>query len=216
MGNPKRASNREQAQSDKSNIDDKKLVNELEELRALALGSYVPIEQQYDMLSEAEQTRTLQRMLTENEADIKTFSAFLKLPTVVLLMLNLAFAYNYALSGFGSTSAQRKPMLPFIGYELHTDHPILATEISVLIVQFALYLLSSRRWDMLVQYGIIASFVSCFGHVLLSHNNGLVELLWWMLPVLNLVVVCYAQFNMRRSRHAIESLAERVPHVKND
>ncbi|KAJ1662406.1 hypothetical protein IW140_005906 [Coemansia sp. RSA 1813] len=207
----KKTSNFRESASDKADTLDK----ELEELRALAPDSGATIKEQFDILSDAEQNRLLQKMVAENEADIQAFSAFLKLPTVTLLMLNLIFAYNYALSGLGSSRTTSNPMLPFIGYELRSKHPILATEISVVILQFALYLLSSRRWDMLVQYGIFGSFIACFGHVLTCRSNGVIELIWWLLPVLNLVVVCYAQFNMRRSKQAIENLSEHSSHKKD-
>ncbi|KAJ2124444.1 hypothetical protein IW147_001810 [Coemansia sp. RSA 720] len=193
----------------KRSAERQQFLNELEALQRLDTTNE-SLESQYDGMTEIEQKRMVEKLTIENEADIRTFSMFLKLPTVCLLMLNLVFAYNYAVSGFGG------PKLPFTSIRLYADHPMVATEISVVILQFTIYLLSSGRWDWITKGGVTLLLVAGVGCPLASNWNGVVEVVWWMLPALNLAIVSFAQLNMRRSRGDIEKLAARVNHDKNE
>ncbi|KAJ2718105.1 hypothetical protein GGI07_005885 [Coemansia sp. Benny D115] len=184
----------------------------LEELLALDPQSNTPLEQQYDILTEEEQMRVLQRLVLQNETDIQAFSTFLKMPTAIVLFMNLAFAYSYVTSGMGAFDEAR---VPVIGIGIHTEHPVLATELSVVILQFTLYLLSSARWDKWTKGGLGGTLVLGIGHAVTCRKSGIFELLWWMLPVLNLLATCFAQLNMRRSRKDIEELAKKTYHVKS-
>ncbi|KAJ1999695.1 hypothetical protein GGI04_003066 [Coemansia thaxteri] len=199
--------------------NEQKLSTQRAELEALLLldpTNNTSLEQQHDMLTNVEQRRALEKLVIQNEADIQAFSTFLKLPTVFLLMLNLVFAYNYAMSGLGSSSLAAVAKLPFTSYDIYAEHPILATELSVVTLQFTLYLLSSRRWDWLARTGLCVAFILGTLHAFTSRTNGVAELLWWILPVLNLGVASYAQLNMRRSQLRIEELAQKTYKSKND
>ncbi|KAJ1959121.1 hypothetical protein GGI12_004504 [Dipsacomyces acuminosporus] len=190
-------------------------IDGLDALRLLDPDNNVPLEKQYEVLTEEEQKRVLQKLVIQNESDIQAFSTFLKLPTVVILMLNLVFAYNYAMGSFRSIYGQHASTLPFVSYEILTDSPIIATEISVVILQFSFYLLSYGRWDRSTQWGMGVLVGLGLLHAVTCRKNGVLEFLWWVLPVLNLLVVSYAQLNMRRSRRDIEELAKRTYHVKS-
>ncbi|KAI8322288.1 hypothetical protein GQ54DRAFT_317174 [Martensiomyces pterosporus] len=190
-------------------------IDSLKSLHGLDPSSNVPLEQQAEILTEEEQMRVLQKLVVENEADIQTFSTFLKLPTVTILMLNLVFAYNYAMGSFNSAYAMKTPKLPFVKYEVLTDNPLVATELSVVILQFGLYLLSSRRWDRFTQWGLAILLAAGTFHAAACRKNGVLEFVWWILPVLNLAVTSYAQLNMRRSKRDIEELAKKTYHVKS-
>ncbi|KAJ1947513.1 hypothetical protein EC988_005410 [Linderina pennispora] len=167
-----------------------------------------------EVLTEEEQLRILQKLIYQTDADIETFSTFLKLPVVVTLMLNLIFVYRYVMGGLAGYG-QGLPTLPFVSYEIRSRNPIMATELGVVILQFVFYMLSSRRWGWIMKsiYWVLA--VSGIGHAMLCEKTGFIEFLWWMLPVLNLLVVGYAQFNMRRSLLDIEELAKKTYHVKS-
>ncbi|KAJ2700654.1 hypothetical protein FB645_004917 [Coemansia sp. IMI 203386] len=170
---------------------------------------------QYDVLTEEEQQRVLQRLVVQNESDIRMFSTFLKMPTVVILMLNLLFVYNYVTSGFGSVDNFAGPKMPISGVRIYTEHPIVATELSVVMLQFALYLLSYERWDRLTKSLLAALLVLGTAHALVCRKSGVFEFGWWMLPVVDLIAVSYAQLNMRRSREEIKNLARSTYHVKS-
>ncbi|KAJ2635254.1 hypothetical protein GGF40_003726 [Coemansia sp. RSA 1286] len=170
---------------------------------------------QYDVLTEEEQQRVLQRLVVQNESDIRMFSTFLKMPTVVILMLNLLFVYNYVTSGFGSGDNFAGPKMPISGVRIYTEHPIVATELSVVMLQFALYLLSYERWDRLTKSLLAALLVLGTAHALVCRKSGVFEFGWWMLPVVDLIAVSYAQLNMRRSREEIKDLARSTYHVKS-
>ncbi|KAJ2599289.1 hypothetical protein GGF39_002299 [Coemansia sp. RSA 1721] len=181
---------------------------------------------QYDVLTEEEQQRVLQRLVVQNESDIRMlvvqnesdirmFSTFLKMPTVVILMLNLLFVYNYVTSGFGSGDNFAGPKMPISGVRIYTEHPIVATELSVVMLQFALYLLSYERWDRLTKSLLVALLVLGTAHALVCRKSGVFEFGWWMLPVVDLIAVSYAQLNMRRSREEIKNLARSTYHVKS-
>ncbi|KAJ2233225.1 hypothetical protein H4R99_002213 [Coemansia sp. RSA 1722] len=170
---------------------------------------------QYDVLTEEEQQRVLQRLVVQNESDIRMFSTFLKMPTVVILMLNLLFVYNYVTSGFGSVDNFAGPKMPISGVRIYTEHPIVATELSVVMLQFALYLLSYERWDRLTKSLLAALLVLGTAHALVCRKSGVFEFGWWMLPVVDLIAVSYAQLNMRRSREEIKDLARSTYHVKS-
>ncbi|KAJ1883862.1 hypothetical protein GGI03_004791 [Coemansia sp. RSA 2337] len=190
--------------------------DEIEELLSLDPSNNLSLEQQYDVLTNVEQKRALQKLVLQSEADIQAFSLFLKLPTMALLMLNLVFAYNYAMSGLGSSSHFAEATLPFISYAIHAEHPIVATELSVVTLQFTIYLLSSRRWDWVTQTGLSVLLFFSVTHALTCRKNGIAELLWWSLPAMNLAVASYAQLNMRRSQRNIESLAQRTYKSKDE
>ncbi|KAJ2700148.1 hypothetical protein H4R19_005492, partial [Coemansia spiralis] len=66
-------------------------------------------------------------------------------------MLNLVFAYNCVTGG---------ARLPLVNYTLRAEHPLAATELAVITLQFALYLLSSGRWDRAMK-GILAVLCAC-------------------------------------------------------
>ncbi|KAJ2896123.1 hypothetical protein IWW38_002114 [Coemansia aciculifera] len=189
---------------------------EIEALLSLDPTNDLPLEQQYDMLTNVEQKRALEKLVIQSEADIRAFSQFLKLPTVVLMMLNLVFAYSYAMRGVGSSGRFADTTLPFTSYSVHAEHPIVATELSVITLQFTIYLLSSRRWDWFAQAGLGTLLFTGFFHAFTCRRNGMVELLWWILPAMNLAVASYAQLNMRRSQRRIESLAQRTFKPKDD
>ncbi|KAJ2079049.1 hypothetical protein H4R24_004062, partial [Coemansia sp. RSA 988] len=174
-----------------------------------------PLESQYDSLTEPEQQRLVEKLTLQNEADIQTFSTFLKLPTVLLLIFNLVFAYNYAVGGFGLRHGLDNAALPFTKYKTHASRPLMATELAVVILQFTLYLLASGRWDRLRGCASLILAVTGAGHAFACDKNGIAEFLWWILPALNLTIVCFAQLNMRRSREEIRVLAARSDHVKN-
>ncbi|KAJ2779024.1 hypothetical protein H4R18_004259 [Coemansia javaensis] len=164
-------------------------------------------EAQFDGLTEPERQRLLEKLALQTEADIRAFSMFLKLPTVVLLMANLVFAY-------GCVSRRHGATLPFTSYRVRAGHPIVATELSVVTLQLTLHLLSSGRWDRAAQRAVAVLAASGAGHALACNKGGAAELCWWLLPVANLAVVSYAQLNMRRSRRDVEALAARVRHGK--
>ncbi|KAJ2131068.1 hypothetical protein GGH17_003591, partial [Coemansia sp. RSA 788] len=72
----------------KRSAERQQFLNELEALQRLDTTNE-SLESQYDDMTEIEQKRMVEKLIIENEADIRTFSMFLKLPTVCLLMLNL-------------------------------------------------------------------------------------------------------------------------------
>ncbi|KAJ1647581.1 hypothetical protein LPJ64_001039 [Coemansia asiatica] len=170
---------------------------------------------QYDVLTEEEQQRVLQRLVIQNETDIRMFSTFLKMPTVLILMLNLLFVYNYVTSGFGTADNFAGAKMPISGVRIYAEHPIVATELSVVMLQFALYLLSYERWDRWTKIALGALLVLGTLHALVCRKSGFFEFGWWMLPVIDLVAVSYAQLNMRRSRQAIKDVARSTYHVKS-
>ncbi|KAJ2056851.1 hypothetical protein GGI17_005985 [Coemansia sp. S146] len=190
--------------------------DEIEELLSLDPSNNLSLEQQYDVLTNVEQKRALEKLVLQSEADIQAFSLFLKLPTMALLMLNLVFAYNYAMRGLGSSSHFANATLPFMSYAIHAEHPIVATELSVVTLQFTIYLLSSRRWDWVTQTGLSVLLFFSGIHALTCRKNGVAELLWWSLPGMNLAVTSYAQLNMRRSQRSIEKLAQRTYKPKDE
>ncbi|KAJ2743701.1 hypothetical protein GGI20_003559 [Coemansia sp. BCRC 34301] len=189
---------------------------EIESLLSLDPSNNLSLEQQYDMLTNVEQKRALEKLVIQSEADIQAFSLFLKLPTMVLLVLNLVFAYNYAMRGLGSSSHFAAATLPFTSYSIHAEHPIVASELSVVTLQFTIYLLSSRRWDWPAQTGLGVLLLVGGVHALACRKNGVAELMWWLLPAINLAVASYAQLNMRRSQKNIERLAQRAHKPKDD
>ncbi|KAJ2443008.1 hypothetical protein GGF42_006776 [Coemansia sp. RSA 2424] len=189
---------------------------EIEALLSLDPSNNLSLEQQYDMLTNVEQKRALEKLVIQSEADIQAFSLFLKLPTMALLMLNLVFAYNYAMRGLGSSSRFSGATLPFTSYSIHAEHPIVATELSVVTLQFTIYLLSSRRWDWLARTVLSALLFLGGIHAFTCLKNGVAELLWWLLPAVNLAITSYAQLNMRRSQKSVERLAERTYKPKDD
>ncbi|KAJ2735936.1 hypothetical protein IW152_001234 [Coemansia sp. BCRC 34962] len=189
---------------------------EIEEILSLDPRNNLSLEQQYDLLTSVEQKRALEKLVLQSEADIQAFSLFLKLPTMALLMLNLVFAYNYAMRGLGSSSHFTNAALPFTSYAIHAEHPIIATELSIISLQFTIYLLSSRRWDWASKAGLIGLLFFSAMHALICRKNGAAELVWWILPAMNLAVVSYAQLNMRRSQRSIERLAHRVYKPKDE
>ncbi|KAJ2824680.1 hypothetical protein FBU31_003927 [Coemansia sp. 'formosensis'] len=190
--------------------------DEIEELLSLDPSNNLSLEQQYDVLTTVEQKRALEKLVLQSEADIQAFSLFLKLPTMALLMLNLVFAYNYAMRGLGSSSHFADATLPFTSYVVYAEHPIVATELSVVTLQFTIYLLSSRRWDWVAQTGLGGLLFFDAIHALTCRKNGVVELLWWILPVMNLAIASYAQLNMRRSQKRIERLAQKTYRPKEE
>ncbi|KAJ2012539.1 hypothetical protein IWW57_006285 [Coemansia sp. S610] len=189
---------------------------EIEEILSLDPSNNLSLEQQYDLLTNVEQKRALEKLVLQSEADIQAFSLFLKLPTITLLMLNLVFAYNYAMSGLGSSSHLTDATLPLTSYAILAEHPILATELSIVSLQFTIYLLSSRRWDWAAQTGLVGLLLLSAMHALVCRKNGAIELVWWILPAMNLAVVSYAQLNMRRSQRSIERLAHRAYKPKDE
>ncbi|PIA19070.1 hypothetical protein COEREDRAFT_79573 [Coemansia reversa NRRL 1564] len=195
---------------------EQQLRKELETLHILdPENNSQPLECQYDGLTEAEQKRLIEKLILQNEADIQTFSTFLKLPTVVVLILNLVFAYNYAVGGFDSRNGHGGAVLPFTEYKTHASRPLMATELAVVTLQFTLYLLTSGRWNRLRKCISLILAISGAAHSLTCDRNGVAEFVWWILPALNLTIVCYAQLNMRRSREEIQVLAARSDHLKN-
>ncbi|KAJ2861832.1 hypothetical protein GGH94_004666 [Coemansia aciculifera] len=204
--------------SPSARIEDEQRQNrdEIEELLSLDPSNNLSLEQQYDVLTNVEQKRALEKLVLQSEADIQAFSLFLKLPTMALLMLNLVFAYNYAMRGLGSSGHFANATLPFMSYAIHAEHPIVATELSVVTLQFTIYLLSSRRWDWITQTGLSVLLFFSGIHALTCRNNGVAELLWWSLPGMNLAVASYAQLNMRRSQRSIERLAQRTYKPKDE
>lgn len=183
---------------------------ELELFRALDKRSRRKLEQQFDTLTEPEQLRMIQQLEIQTEEDIRAFSLFLRLPTITILISKLLFVYNYFISGLGSTSSIGSPKIPFTSYAIYAEHPILATEISVVTLQFTIYLLSSLRWDTFTHLGMLVCVALGTSQAVTCQRNGQMELLWWMLPVFNILLVRYAQLNMRRSRRALEGLAQRM------
>ncbi|KAJ1852984.1 hypothetical protein LPJ57_007584, partial [Coemansia sp. RSA 486] len=87
--------------------------------------------------------------------------------------------------------------------------------LSVVMLQFALYLLSYERWDRLTKSLLAALLVLGTAHALVCRKSGVFEFGWWMLPVVDLIAVSYAQLNMRRSREEIKDLARSTYHVKS-
>ncbi|KAI7833423.1 hypothetical protein BX661DRAFT_169264 [Kickxella alabastrina] len=175
----------------------------------------VPLEEQYDILTEEEQKRLLEKLVVENEADIKTFSTFLKMPTVAILVMNLVFIYNYATGGLGSSAHMNGAKLPVVGVSIYSEHPVVGTELSVVILQFTFYLLSTERWDSIAK-AVLGIFMAAGSvHAVTCRKSGIFEFIWWLLPVLNLAIASYAQLNMRRSRQEIEKLAKKTYHVKS-
>ncbi|KAJ2767809.1 hypothetical protein IWQ56_003185, partial [Coemansia nantahalensis] len=85
-----------------------------------------------------EQPQHLERLVLQTEADIQTFSLFLRALTAAILMLYLVFAYNCVTGG---------ATLPFTNYGLRAEHPVAAAELGVLTLQLTLHLLSSGSWD---------------------------------------------------------------------
>ncbi|KAJ2305104.1 hypothetical protein IWW55_002108 [Coemansia sp. RSA 2706] len=195
---------------------EQQLRNEIEALRILDPTNNPSLEAQLDSMTEVEQRRLVEKLTLQNEADIQTFSMFLKLPTVAVLMLNLVFAYNYVVNGLGPPGRFGGPMVPFTSYSVYAEHPIVATEISVITLQFTLHTLSSGRWNRIVQGATALLLAAGIGHAFACAKSGTVELLWWLLPALNLSIASYAQLNMRRSRDDIEKLARRAFHEKNN
>ncbi|KAJ2161478.1 hypothetical protein GGF46_001417 [Coemansia sp. RSA 552] len=192
------------------------LRDELETLRILDPANKEPLDRQFGRLNEAEQRRLLETLVVQTETDIRTFSTFLKMPTAAILMLNLLFAYSYVTGGgSGSLGRFRSPTLPFTNHRVHAGHSILATELSVVTLQFTLYLLASGRWDWLARSGTAVLLVSGAAHAVLCSWRSVWELGWWALPALNLALASYAQLNMRRSRADIEKLAARLQHDKD-
>ncbi|KAJ1820473.1 hypothetical protein LPJ56_003431 [Coemansia sp. RSA 2599] len=175
----------------------------------------MPLVSEYDVLTEEEQQQVLRRLVIQNEADIRMFSTFLKMPTVVILMLNLLFVYNYVTSGFGTADNFAGAKMPISGVRIYAEHPIVATELSVVMLQFALYLLSYERWDRLTKTSLGVLLALGTAHALTCRKSGVFEFGWWMLPVLDLVAVSYAQLNMRRSREGIRDLARATYHIKS-
>ncbi|KAJ2450816.1 hypothetical protein EV183_004029 [Coemansia sp. RSA 2336] len=196
--------NQTDAEKKAANSADRQLRSELEALSLLSGENSQSLEAQYDSMNEMEQRRFIEKLVLQTQADIRTFSLFLKLPTVTILVLKLVFAYSYVTDG---------SVLPFT---ISTEHPIMATEISVVMLQFTLYLLSSERWTFTTKGCVLLLLAADIAHVLTCSCSGIVEAAWWTLPAINLAIVCYAQFNMRRSRDDIEKLASRALHDKNE
>ncbi|KAJ1861643.1 hypothetical protein LPJ78_005216 [Coemansia sp. RSA 989] len=196
--------NQTDAEKNAANSTDRQLQSELEALSLLSGENSQSLEAQYGSMDEMERKRLIEKLILQTQADIRTFSLFLKLPTVTILVLKLVFAYSYVTNG---------SILPLT---ISTDHPIMATEISVVILQFTLYLLSSERWDYAIKGCVLLLLAAGIAHVLMCSCSGIVEVVWWTLPMINLTIVCYAQFNMRRSRDDIERLASRAYHEKNE
>ncbi|KAJ2849040.1 hypothetical protein IWW36_002924 [Coemansia brasiliensis] len=196
--------NRTDDENNAANSKERQLRSELEALSLLSGENNPSLETQYDSMNEMEQKRLIEKLTLQTQADIQAFSMFLKLPTVAILVLKLVFAYSYVTNG---------SILPF---RILTEHPIMATEISVVILQFTLYLLSSERWNYAIKGCVLLLLTADIAHILACSCSGIIEVIWWMLPLINLAVVCYAQFNMRRSRDDIEKLASRAYHDKND
>ncbi|KAJ1830222.1 hypothetical protein LPJ73_008315, partial [Coemansia sp. RSA 2703] len=104
--------------------------SEIDKLYALDPANNVPLEEQYDILTEEEQRRVLEKLVVQNEADIRTFSTFLKMPTAVVLILNLVFVYTYVTSGFGVANNFGGPRVPVADIAIYSEHPVIATELS--------------------------------------------------------------------------------------
>ncbi|KAJ1725305.1 hypothetical protein LPJ53_000532 [Coemansia erecta] len=189
--------------------------SEIDKLHALDPANNVPLEEQYDILTEDEQRRVLEKLVVQNEADIRTFSTFLKMPTALILIMNLVFIYTYVTSGFGVANNFGGARVPVADIAIYSEHPIIATELSVITLQFTIYLLSSERWDRVAKAAFGTLLALCTVHALLCRKSGIFEFGWWMMPALNLAAAGYAQLNMRRSRKEIENLAQKTYHVKS-
>ncbi|KAJ1731761.1 hypothetical protein LPJ61_002372 [Coemansia biformis] len=159
---------------------------------------------------------SLEGLLLQTEADIRVVTRLLKAVTAAVLMLNLAFAYVCVRGGVGAAGGRRGARLPLSSYQLRAEYPLAATELSVVMLQFALYLLSSGRWDRVTR-GILAALLACgVAHAVVCKKSGDVELCWWLLPVLVLGIVAYVQLNMQRIRRSMEVLFEKKLREKDE
>ncbi|PVU90161.1 hypothetical protein BB559_004755 [Furculomyces boomerangus] len=165
-----------------------------------------PVQFENEVRTKDDYKNIVEIMRTKSSKDAQVISRVFNFVGGFFMIVFILFTYN----SFKAAGTKKTPKLPLIGTEIKTENPLVVCELFVVSLQAAIFIIGKPHFGIIGKLVVFGLVLSDMYIVVNSFKHGWIEMIFWLLPTILLILSGITQAAIVNAANAIDEYEKKV------